>query len=201
MSTIRVTATPVTARDVAMKAGVSLGTARSCLNSKKAVKYSQSTVSKVMQAAQEIGYNAQTALKYGRGRRSPANSVFASREAETTAMQQLRKSGHTDAEISHRCGVCYQTVVNRIGTQPAELTKASQKLAGKVRSAKAGIKRAYVQQQCIQEYNALAAQLNEHMLEAQKLQASIECMQKKANAASKATKIPLLRLITGTKAS
>ena len=151
----------ITSRDVALKAGVPLSTARCCLCEKTAVKFSQNTVSKVRQAAKELGYDAQAARKCSRGRKSPANSVFSSREAETNAMEQLRKSGHTDAEIAQRCGVCHNTVINRIGVQPVELTRASNKLAGKVRSAKAKIKRAYVQQQCIQEYNALAAQLNE----------------------------------------
>lgn len=184
----------VTAKDVASKAGVSIETVYKCLNDKYASKYSKSTVSNVRKIASNLGYEQNVDRK----RRVPANPVFASRAAETEAMEQLRKTGHSDAEVAHRCGVTIQTVIRRIGKQPAVITAANKKLAGQVRSAKAKIKANYQQQQLVTNYNLVAAKLNAQLLEAQKMKASLESMQKQADAASKATKMPLLNLMSFT---
>lgn len=183
---------PVTLADVALKAGVARSTAGIALSS-NTQNLSQATVAKVKSVASELGY-----IK-GHGRKAkltPANPVFASREAETAAMKHLRKTGHTDKEVAHRCGVCTQTVINRIGTQPTELTKASKKLAGQIRSAKAQIKKQHQNQQTVNEYNILAAKLNAHLLEVQKMKLALSDKEKAAQAASKSTDIPLLRLLS-----
>lgn len=192
---------PVTLKDVAKKAGVSYGSAYKCLSNNPGT-MSAKTVAKVKAIAVELGYTKKVAAsnqKLGRTanvKKTPANPVFASREAETAAMQQLSKAGHSTAEVAHRCGVCKSTVVKRIGKQSADVTAANKKLAGQVRSAKAAIKKAYQQKIAVQEYNALAAKLNAHVLEVQKMQTSLNEMQKKATAASKATKVPLMRILS-----
>lgn len=198
LATTNVAAPIVTMKDIAAKTGYSFTTVSKCMHAKSSLKYKQSTVDTIRNTAKEMGYDARLA-RSRRIKTGPANSVFASRDAETNAMVQLRKSGHSDKEVAHRCGVCSTTVVKRIGRQPAEITAANKKLAGQVRSAKAKIKKAYQHQQTIKEYNALAARLNAHMLEVQKMQTSLNDMQKKANIASKATNVPLLRLLPNTK--
>lgn len=190
----------VTMKDVASKAGVGYSTAAACLNGNKAG-CSAATVAKVQKAAEELGYTKETAMlnrKYGSSfckRNSPANSVFATRAAETAAMTQLRRTGHSDVEVAHRCGVSKNTVLRRIGHQSAEITAANKKLAAQVRSAKAKIKKAYQQKQTILEYNALADKLNAQLLEVQKLQSELLSKQKAAQTASKATKTKLVQIV------
>lgn len=194
----------VTMKDVAAKAGVSFNTARNCMYDKKG-KYAETTKAKVLAAAAELGYDGRAVkqmngkraatLKVDMCKKTPANPVFKSREAETMAMAQLRKTGHSTAEVAHRCGVCIETVNKRIGRQPAEITAANKKLAGQVRSAKAKIKKAYQQKQTILEYNALADKLNAQLLEVQKLQSELLSKQKAAQTASKATKAKLVQIV------
>lgn len=194
LATANAAAPIVTMKDIAAKTGYSLTTVSQCMRAKSSLQYKQSTVDTIRNAAKEMGYNA----KIARARRiktGPANSVFATRAAETAAMAQLRKSGHSDKEVAHRCGVCSATVVKRIGHQPAEITAANKKLAGQVRSAKAKIKKAYQQKQTILEYNALADKLNAQLLEVQKLQSQLLSKQKAAQTASKATKTKLVEIV------
>lgn len=185
----------ITMKDIAAKTGFSLTTVSQCMRDKVPRQYKQSTVDTIRSAAQEMGYNPRVARAYRDRRNVPANPVFKSRDAETSAMQQLSKSGHSTAEVAHRCGVCKATVRKRIGTQPAEITAANRKLAGQVRSAKAKIKLAYKQKQAVQEYNVLAAKLNAHLLEAHKMQTELLSKQKSAVAASTATKVPLMKIL------
>lgn len=200
MSTAANTATSkrVTLHDVAAKAGVSYNTVSKCITKKDSA-YSKDTVAKVRKAASELGYKPR---RLGENKFAPTNSiVFKTREEETAAMLQCRNSGMSNEEVARRCGVDYQIVLNRIGNQPAEITSANKKLAGRVRSAKVKIKKAYVQQQTVAQYNELAAKLNAQLEEAKKMATELSAMQKKAKVASKATGTPLLRLLPPTKVS
>lgn len=127
-------------------------------------------------------------------RKTPANSVFSSRDAETEAMLQLRNTGHSNAEIAHRCGVSVRTIITRIGTQPHELTIANKKLAGKVRSAKLKIKMAIVHRNTIEQYNAKVLLLNQKMEEAKKMEEEVKQMKKQAAYSSKVIKMPLEKI-------
>lgn len=197
---------PVSIGDIAAKAGVSYSIACKCLHNNYTHSYSKATQEKVLSIAKQLGYDRNASLratgkhaaavrvtKYAE---TPANPVFASRTAETAAMNKLRDQGHSTEEVAHRCGVSVTTVNRRIGNQPAEITAANKKLAGKVRSAKTKIKKTYVQQQAVAQYNELAAQLNAQLEAAQKMASQLSSMQKSAAKASKATKKPLLRLLT-----
>ena len=190
----------VTLRDVAAVAGVSYETAARAMGAKAS--RSSATLQRVRNIADRLGYD-RTAARAAAGKRggsapktAPANSLFASRDAETEAMLKLRAEGHNNAEIARRCGVTRQTVHKRIGVQPDELTKASMKLAGATRKAKSKIKESYAQQQAVTQYNELAAQINAQLETAQKMASQLSSMQKSAAKASKATKKPLLRLLT-----
>lgn len=190
----------VTLRDVAAVAGVSYETAARSMGAKAS--RSSATVQRVRSIAERLGYDG-TAARVSGGKKggakpktAPANSLFASRDVETEAMLKLRAEGHSNAEIAHRCGVTRQTVHKRIGIQPAELTNASKKLAGATRKAKSKIKESYTHQQAVAQYNELAAQLNAQLETAQKMASQLSSMQKNAVKASKATKKPLLRLLT-----
>ena len=194
----------VTLKDIAAKAGCSISAVSVVINGGKSrQKVSSATSEKILKAAKQLGYQKSSAYRNcgDNKRNAPANPIFASREAETAAMRRLYQSGHSSAETAHRCGVNVKTVRRRIGAQPAEITAANKKLAGKVRSAKAKIKKAYVQQQTVAEYNELAAKLNAQLEEAKKMATELSAMQKKAKVASKATNVPLLRVLQGGVAS
>lgn len=184
----------VTANDIAKALGLSAGSVRNALSPNGNSTLSASTIEKVKTCAQQMGYDPKLARKW-KSRTAPTNSIFASRDAETSAMKQLYKSGHSSKETAHRCGVSVNTVLKRIGRQPAEITAANKKLAGQVRSAKAKIKKAYQQKQTILEYNALADKLNAQLLEVQKLQSELLSKQKAAQTASKATKAKLIEIV------
>lgn len=188
----------VTIKDVAAKAGVTYGTACNCM-SKNPGHASAKTIAKVKKAAAELGYNV--AVTYSVRQHAPANPLFASREAETASMRKLRSEGCGNAEIAHRCGVTVPTVNKRIGTQPVEITIANKKLAGKVRTAKTQIKKVYVHQQLIADYNAKVEALNAEMAKVKQMASEIEAMKKNAAKASKATGTPLLHLLPPTKVS
>ena len=184
----------VTANDIAKALGLSAGSVRNALSPNGNSTLSAGTIEKVKTCARQMGYDPKLARKW-KSRTAPTNSVFASRDAETSAMKQLYKSGHSSKETAHRCGVSVNTVIKRIGRQPAEITAANKKLAGQVRSAKAKIKKAYQQKQTILEYNALADKLNAQLLEVQKLQSQLLSKQKAAQSASKATKAKLVEIV------
>lgn len=184
----------VTANDIAKALGLSAGSVRNALSPNGNSTLSADTIEKVKTCAQQMGYDPKLARKW-KSRTAPTNSVFASRDAETSAMKQLYKSGHSSKETAHRCGVSVNTVIKRVGRQPAEITAANKKLAGQVRSAKAKIKKAYQQKQTILEYNALADKLNAQLLEVQKLQSELLSKQKAAKTASKATKTKLVQIV------
>lgn len=192
---------PVTLHDVAVAAGVADVTASKCLNGTHCT-CSQATINRVRLAAQTLGYNKEVAAYNIRNGKklfcknvNPANPVFSSRAAETAAMHKLRESGHSNEEVAHRCGVSVGTVHRRIGDQPDEITAANLKLAGKVRAAKAQIKRNYEHQQLISDYNTKVEALNAEMAKIKQMASEIKTMQKKAASASKATGTPLLRLL------
>lgn len=155
-----------------------------------------STVTPIASVQNRTATIADIATKKRKSRKTPANSVFASRAAETAAMTQLRNSGHSNPEIAHRCGVNVMTVYNRIGRQPEAITAANLKLAGKVRSAKVKIKNAYANQKLVASYNAKMEALNAEMAKVKKLAEEVEAMKKSAAKASKATGTPLLRLVS-----
>lgn len=184
----------VTANDIAKALGLSAGSVRNALSPNGNSTLSTDTIEKVKTCAQQMGYDPKLARKW-KSRTAPTNSVFASRDAETSAMKQLYKSGHSSKETAHRCGVSVNTVIKRVGHQPAEITAANKKLAGQVRSAKAKIKKVYQQKQAIMEYNALADKLNAQLLEVQKLQSELLSKQKAAQTASKATKTKLVQIV------
>lgn len=202
---------PVSINDIATKAGVSYATACNCLHNKRTNSYSKSTQEKVLSIARNLGYDRNaslgacgrhaTSVRVAKHAEIPANPVFASRTAETAAMMKLRSSGHSDVEIAHRCGVSKNTVYRRIGTQPEAITAANLKLAGKVRSAKAKIKKNYQSQQLVSTYNAKVEALNAEMAKVKQMASEIESMRKSAAKASKATGTPLLCLLPVTKAS
>ena len=186
----------VTLHDVAAKAGVSYNTVSKCI-AKKDSAYSKDTVAKVRKAASELGYKPR---RLGENKFAPTNSiVFNTREEETAAMLKCRGKGMSNEEVARSCGVDYQIVLKRIGDQPAEITAANKKLAGKVRSAKNQIKKNYQSQQLISAYNSKVEALNAELAKVKQMASEIESMQKSAAKASKATGTPLLRLLPPTK--
>lgn len=195
----------VTAKDIAAKTGLAYNTVKQCL-SKGSTRYSASTVAKVRAAAKELGYNSKAVRRMNAKHAvamkvsAPANPVFASRDAETAAMLQLRKTGHLDTEIAKRTGVCLSTVTKRIGHQSAAMTSASRKLAGAKRKAENATRKQLANQQLISDYNALAAHFNAKILEIQSAANKLQAMQKGAVKASKEMGVPLLRLLPPTKA-
>lgn len=199
MSMTNVATASVSIKDVAVKAGVSYSTAYNCLNDHSST-YSSKTIAKVKAAAETIGYSkvkleVLPAQKVDKRRTRPANNIFASKDAETAAMEQLRKAGNSDRQIAKQCGVCVATVTRRIGHQSKEMTKAHVKLAGVHKRAENKIKKMFAAQTTVSNYNVVAAKLNAKLVEAQKLAVELEKQQQAAVEASKAANVPLLRLL------
>jgi len=186
--------------EVAKKANVGYNVAASCMSGKYCC---AATVEKVRSAASELGYvRPANGSRKGLTWSTPANkAVFKSRDEETNAMLKLRRELHSNVEISKLCGVSISTVYARIGAQPDIITVASKCLAGATSKAKIKLRKQMVNQQLISEYNALAAQLNKQLEEAKKTSEQLHSLQKNAVKASKAMKVPLLRLLPPTKAS
>lgn len=180
--------------EIAKASGFGLGTVRNCLSDKCSANYKQSTVEKVRQTAADLGYKPRTARSY-RGRKTPANSLFKSKNIETSAMLTLREQGHSNAEIARRCGVTVTTVRARIGNQPKALSAANRKLAGTVRAEKSRIKRDFVAKKTVEEYNQKVVALNAKMLEVKQLTCDLRSMRKQAVSASKQLGTPLMRLV------
>lgn len=175
----------ITLKDVADRAGVSYATAANarCVNSK----CSKLVIDKVAKAAQELNY-----VPY---RTRPTNAVFASRTEETNMMLKLRSEGYSNIDIAQRCGVNLNTVLKRIGLQPEYITVANKKLAGKVKSAKRGIRYAYMQHQhTVVTYNKLTAQINEKLEEARKMAEQLSAMRENALTSAKAMNTTLLNV-------
>lgn len=135
-------------------------------------------VQRVKAKAQEIGYVPGTRKRKKWIR--PANKVFGTREAETKAMEKLRSEGYSNADIALKCGVSHLTVTHRIGRQPADMTAANRKLAGKIASAKTQLRKRYRREQQVREYNeqveafnAAAAQLAEQYKQLKKMKSVI----------------------------
>ena len=159
---------PITVYDVAAKLNMKPGTVRSYLA--PGCKTKSAAVNRVREAAKAMGYNPKAvvlanhehavASVKSRWQKTPANKVFASREAETKAMLTLRSEGYSNQDIAVKCGVCHTTVSKRIGAQPAIVTKANHKLGQKIRSAKIQLRKGLAQEQRIREYNAKVEAFN-----------------------------------------
>lgn len=184
--------TPITIYDVAAKLNMNLNTVRNYLN--PGCKSKSATVARVRETAKAMGYNPiaikrknckHAASVYNHKQQmTPANSIFASRDAETKAMLDLRSQGYSNRDIAAKCGVCYSTVRNRIGAQPACLTKANHKLCQKIRSAKIKLRNSLAQEQRIREYNAKVEAFN---VEAAKLMEQYQQLKKLKPALKNAT--------------
>lgn len=190
----------VTMRDVAAKAGVSITTANNCASPDRSKKYTKTTVEKVKAAIKELNYDPKKALRTSmanaraKKHNGPANSVFASRDAETAAMEQLRRSGYSNNQIAKKCGVSYSTVKNRIGTQPKNMTQANLRLAKRHASAQRQIRLRLAQQNTIAEYNKKVMSFNAELEKLKVAYDQINSLKTEAGKASKACKTPLVQI-------
>lgn len=157
---------------------------------------------KVREEAQRLGYNptqsrrnnlvkareAKVAKRLG----APANLVFKNRDEETNAMRKLRTQGYSNAQIAAKCGVCHETVINRIGVEPENITAANKKLSGKIIKAKNQLRIRIANENMVREYNAKVEAFN---VVAEKLLAQYKelvAMKSKANKAAEAAKLKTL---------
>lgn len=194
--------TVATLRDVAAKAGVSVTTASACASPDRSKKYAKATIEKVKAAIEALNYDPKKVLRTSAANarakkyNSPANSVFASRDAETAAMEQLRRSGYSNNQIAKKCGVSYNTVVNRIGAQPKNMTLANKRLAQRHASAQRKIRLHLAQQNTISEYNAKVKSFNAEIEKLKVAYDQINSLKTEAGKASKACKTPLVQINT-----
>lgn len=177
---------PITIKDVAIKANVSIGTAYQCL--KEDSRYSNDTIKKVRKAASELGY------KIASKAASPANKMFASREAETSAMTKLRMEGYSNEQISEKCGVSRITVERRIGNQPTMITAANRKLAATVRSTQAKMRLAYQRTNVINEYNKKVVEYNKQLKVLSETKTELDKMHESANTAARLMRVKLNKI-------
>jgi len=124
----------ITTFDIAKEVGFSQRTVTNILgsdNPRKLYHYKSETIDLIRKTAEKMGYDP--AFARGKGFREMylTPKRFSSHEEETKYMLYLRTEfAMTNAEIAKKVGVCYLTVLHRIGPQPKELTKMSHILKG-----------------------------------------------------------------------
>lgn len=148
--------TIITAKDVAKATGYALATVRIALSGRNG-NCKPSTMDKIREMAKIMGYNPKLAQRIPKSRSWNVSSSgnFATRIEETNRMLQLRAEGYTNAEIGKKVGLCHATVINRIGCQPAEFTKASTILWAERRVRRNALRRQAVLKTKIAEFENL----------------------------------------------
>ena len=106
------------------------------------------------------------------------NGNFHTKAEETKRMEELRKQGFSNAEIAKKIGRVYQTVYKRIGKQPEEMSKQNVALGQIIRAQKNAMRKQYVINKPIIEYNQKVEELNKVKAELDALQKDIAIKQK-----------------------
>ena len=140
----------VTARMIAEKLGVSCSTVKKILNPRRDGKgFSEKTIQKVKETARRMGYDSEkarnAATKKSAYRSWQRNSNFPTVELETARMLELRNEGYSNAMIAKKIGKSRETVWNRIGCQPSEITENSMKNRDARRRIEAESRRTYAE--------------------------------------------------------
>ena len=159
---------PITVYDIAAKLNMNPYTVRAYLA--PGCKTKSEAANRVRTEAKAMGYDPKAVVRAShkhavaasnrKWQQTPANKIFASREAETNAMLALRAEGYSNQDIAAKCGVDRTTVHKRIGKQSAIVTKANRKLGQKIHSAKIQLRKSLAQEQRIREYNAKVEAFN-----------------------------------------
>lgn len=142
--------TIVTVKDIAKATGYALTTVYVALSGKNGY-YNPHTMDKIRETAKIMGYDPKLARNWS----TSTSGNFATRTEETNRMLQLRAEGYTNAEIGKKVGVDYETVLNRIGRQPALLTKTSHTLRGERQRRRNTLRKQSIFQLKIAEYEKL----------------------------------------------
>lgn len=153
-STLSTSTNPVTAKMIAEKIGMNIGTVRQCLT-KNARKYKTDTVERVRKVAREMGYDPHYAMAANAQALYLSRSNFPSMEVETSRMMILREQGYSNAEIAKMIGKGHQTVLKRIGCQDNELSNQNRAAANYLRAQKNLRRKVYVAQKSAFRMNEL----------------------------------------------
>lgn len=125
------------------------------------------------------------------------NGNFHTKAEETKRMEELRKQGFSNAEIAKKIGRGRQTVYDRIGKQPKEMTMQNIAIGKKIQAQKNAARKQYVINQPIIEYNKKVEEMNKVKAELDALQKDISVKQKIAETnARKTVKAPSIVLTT-----
>lgn len=176
----------VTYNDIAKVLGLSLSTVANILqghntkNYTRRANYSAVTVELVERVANQMKYDPRKAIQIGhcsvigKHHLSPITSTsgnFATRKEETERMLYLRnKKFMSNAQIAKKIGVCYLTVLKRIGYQPEEITEMSSKLRGEVIVRRNQMRRNLMLKQKIAEFEKYQAEIKESEKRANELE-------------------------------
>lgn len=118
----------ITCRTIAKDLGCHYHTVEKVLNGRTDVRESLAAV--IREYAKKVGYVPVTKAMAKRAR-FLEEIGFGTAEQLEEHMRMLRNRGYTNAEIAHKCGADYVTVLRYIGKQPKEYTAETMKVMGK----------------------------------------------------------------------
>lgn len=169
---------PVMVKDIAEK----LGKSRGCVSfylAKSNANMQTPTAILIRNTAKEMKYNPVEAKSYavktrdGRTTSSWYGGNFKSRQEEIARMQELRGKGYSNAEIAKAIGRSYNAVRNNIGKQDPELTIQNRNMAQHIRAQKNAVRKMYVINKNIAQYNAKVEKHNKMKAELNLLQTQL----------------------------
>lgn len=98
---------------------------------------------------------------------------FATKEEETSRMEELRAAGYSNHEIAVKIGRSHYCVLRRIGKQDIELSIQNRNMGQHIRAQKNAARKQYVLNKPIREYNAKVEAHNKMKAEIAKMEAEL----------------------------
>lgn len=203
---VAVSSNPVTAKMIAEKLGMNVGTVRVCMR-KNTLGMSKEKVDLVRKTAEEMGYDPKTVCALSsrnywaktaeeRKARKEASYLlthnFPSKEAETKRMQYLRAQGYSNKEIAQKVGRCTETVYRRIGAQAQDMSAENRIQGQKNRAARNAQRRQYVADHTVRTYNGVVTELADVKTRVAKLESEVQQLKPAAIQASKISTVKMI---------
>lgn len=164
--------------DIANEFGIKRNTVNAILapNSKRTGKRAIA----IREYAKKMGYDPSKRLRVKKEKPEHfwCNGCFHSKAEEVARMESLREEGFSNAQIAKKIGRTTITVRRSIGQQPEEITRLNKIMGGKIRAQKNAMRKQYVINKPIIEYNQKVEELNKAKAELDALQKDIAVKQK-----------------------
>lgn len=166
---------PVTTADIAAALHISRKTVLTYLGDNTATHGRKSPmIQRVRDYAASVGYDPKKAYEYNRTHRAEmqklakerkvvtyyCNGNFQTREEEIRRMQELRDEGFSNEEIAKKVGRSSSMVYYALGKQDPELSRQNQQMASRIRAQKNAVRKQYILNKSIREYNAKVEEHN-----------------------------------------